>query len=269
MSPTPSPWSWALWALWVALGYYNSQAGAFVLQMETDCFLSPSGRVLWANWTMAFNQLPLVCYDNEDGHFLPCGLGWADPWAQPAEYISQWLDRHGPPQGPNASQACQAQTQSLWKRTAERRTPPQVLIHPVTRQGSPSAKTLSCVAWGFFPSEVDIAWFWNGAPLEAQEGPLSLRSNGDWTFQAERTLTLEPLHGGTYSCHVSHPSLQEPIIQEWVPGLSMDLRLKVGLAGAVLGLGLIFFIAAAAVFWRERGRQGYVPIEGSSFPEGH
>nr|XP_008122576.1 PREDICTED: class II histocompatibility antigen, M beta 1 chain [Anolis carolinensis] len=259
----------ALWALWAALGYYNSQAGAFVLHLETDCFLSPSGRALWANWTMAFNQLPLVCYDNKGGHFLPCGLGEVNPWFPVASSISQWLDTNAPPQGPHARQACQNQTQPIWKRTAERRAPPQVLIHPVTRQGPPSARVLSCVAWGFFPPEVDIAWFWNGAPVEAQQGPLSLRSNGDWTFQAERSLALEPRPRGIYSCRVNHPSLQEPIVVEWAPGLPLDLRLKVGLAGAVLGLGLVFFIAAAAVFWRENGRQGYVPIEGSSFPEGH
>uniref|UniRef100_H9GEK1 Ig-like domain-containing protein n=1 Tax=Anolis carolinensis TaxID=28377 RepID=H9GEK1_ANOCA len=117
---------------------------------------------------------------------------WATPWF--GNLVSQRFDPHLPISPP---------------------APPQVLIHPVTRQGPPSARVLSCVAWGFFPPEVDIAWFWNGAPVEAQQGPLSLRSNGDWTFQAERSLALEPRPRGIYSCRVNHPSLQEPIVVEW------------------------------------------------------
>ncbi|XP_042308135.1 HLA class II histocompatibility antigen, DM beta chain [Sceloporus undulatus] len=254
-----SPW-WplALGALW--------PAGAFVLQLETDCFLSDTGQVFWTNWMLTFNRIPFICYDND---YLPCGLGTIDPWRQVSSQLSQQLNATGPPQGPAACQACQGQTQSLWGRTAERRTPPNVLIFPVTPRNTPSPIMLACGAWGFYPPEVNITWFWNGAQLKDKMGALTLNNNGDWTYQARRTLPVDPKTGGIYTCKVDHVSLAEPIAKQWAPGLPLDLRLKVGLAVMVLAVGTVF-LTVATIFWRRKwAPQGYVPIDGSTYPEGH
>uniref|UniRef100_A0ABM5FF70 Class II histocompatibility antigen, M beta 1 chain isoform X1 n=1 Tax=Pogona vitticeps TaxID=103695 RepID=A0ABM5FF70_9SAUR len=262
--------AWALgWALALAESYL--QAGGFVLHLETDCPLSADGQVLWANWTLSFNKIPFVCYDNDLQQFQPCGLGEFFPWNYTSVPISNWLDGQLPGQGQKAAAACLGQTHSLWGRTGERRTPPNVRIFPVTPRNTPAPIMLACVAWGFFPSEVDLSWWWNGALVKSGMGPPKLSSNGDWTYQARLTLPVDPEKGGVYTCRVAHVSLTEAVTKDWAPGLPLDLRVKVGAAGAVLGIGVVFFGVACSIFikrMKEREAAGYVRLEGNSYPEG-
>ncbi|XP_062979026.1 class II histocompatibility antigen, M beta 1 chain isoform X2 [Elgaria multicarinata webbii] len=242
------------------------EAGAFVVHLEVDCPLSASGRAPWANYTLAFNKVPFVCYDNGFQGFLPCGLGASFPWNYTSVPICQYLNSRAPKPG-QLVEACQQQIQPLWGRTGDRRTPPKVRILPVTPQNTPFPIMLACVAWGFYPSEVDITWLWNGQAVTHGVGPLVVSSNGDWTYQARRTLPVDPQRGGTYTCRVTHASLPGQLTTDWVPGLSVEKRLKAGVSSAVLALGILVFAIGVTCF-RKRVSGGYLPLDGSNYPEG-
>ncbi|XP_061477562.1 class II histocompatibility antigen, M beta 1 chain [Rhineura floridana] len=256
----------AWWGLCLALTHL--QAGAFVLHLETDCPLSAEGRVLWANWTLSFNKVPFICYDHDSQSYQPCGLGVFFPWNYSTVYLSDQLDRILGRQMEKAQQKCQGQVQSLWGRTGARQALPNVRISPITPQNTPAPIMLACDVWGFYPRDVGITWLWNGAPVKNRTVPEVAFSNGDWTYQAQLTLPVDPQLGGTYTCRVTHGSLKEAITKDWAPGLPLDLRVKVGVSVAVLGVGVLLLVLGT-ICWGKRVPEGYAPIDGSTYPEGH
>uniref|UniRef100_A0A8D0B8T9 Major histocompatibility complex, class II, DM beta n=1 Tax=Salvator merianae TaxID=96440 RepID=A0A8D0B8T9_SALMN len=262
MRPSQLP----LCVLCLALSYL--QADGFVLHLRTDCPLSAGGQVLGANWTLAFNKAPFICYDSDAQMFTPCGMGASFPWNYSTEFIAYQLNQ---PQLERLIQptrkSCQQQIQSLWGRTGARQRPPNVRISTVTPQNTPFPTMLACNVWGFYPEKVAVGWLWNGEPMEQGAGPLVVRSNGDWTFQARRTLPVDPQRGGVYTCLVSHPSLKEPLTDDWAAGLPLDLRVQVGISVSTLAVGIALLIAGL-IYWRKVAQEGYIPIEGNSYSEG-
>ncbi|XP_066472469.1 class II histocompatibility antigen, M beta 1 chain [Tiliqua scincoides] len=265
MRPAPPPWL-LRWALCLALGHLPA-GGGFVLHLEADCPLGADGGVLWANWTLAFNKVPFLCYDDQFRGFVPCGLGLYDPWYAVILNISDTLNRRYPDHGQVQREACREQTRSLWARTGRRQTPPNVRVFPVTPQNTPAPLMLACVAWGFFPAQVSVSWLKNGRPVQEHVGEPELSSNGDWTYQARLTLPVSPRQGDVYSCRVAHASLPGPITKDWAPGLPLELRAIVGAAAAVLGAGIAVLLAGA-ICWRKRVPAGYIPIDGNTYSAG-
>ncbi|XP_044281424.1 class II histocompatibility antigen, M beta 1 chain [Varanus komodoensis] len=253
----------ACWVLCLALTHLR--AGGFVVHMQTDCPLSADGRALWANWTLSFNKVPFVCYDNEDRAFVPCGMGATFPWNYTTVPIAAVLQRAFPPTG-QLQRACQEQIQSLWGRSGDRRTPPMARIVPVTPRNTVAPVMLACLVWGFYPQEVGISWLRNGAPVQAGRGTPTLSSNGDWTYQAQLTLPVDPRLGGTYSCRVIHASLPAPLTVDWVvPGLQPEVKAKIGASAAVLGVGIVVLITGL-IFWSKRMPEGESSCGGMGSP---
>ncbi|XP_039221894.1 class II histocompatibility antigen, M beta 1 chain [Crotalus tigris] len=240
-------------------------AGAFVLHLETDCLLSADGGVLEHNWVLFFNKMPFTCYDFNQSQVLPCGLGASQPWDQMGVPVAQWLAQNAPELPQEAAQQCQIHGRPLWAQTGQRLTMPKVSIFPVTPQNTPDPIMLACVAWGFYPGDVNVTWLWNGDPVKDLLDPLLVTSNGDWTYQARLTLPVDPQKGGSYSCSVQHPSLAAPLTAEWTPGIPSELWIKIGVSVAVLVVGTVF-LASGLVFWKRSRLQGYVPLEGDSYP---
>lgn len=262
---SPSPWL-ARWALCLALGHLPAAVG-FVLQLETDCPLAPDGTVLWANWTLSFNKVPMLCYVEEYQRFLRCFLGLYDPWFSALQNVSAALAQLYPDGAQGMREACGEQTRSLWGRTGQRQTPPKVRVFPISPQNTAAPVMLACVAWGFYPAAVRLSWLKNGQPVGEGAGEPAISSNGDWTYQARLTLPVQPRHGDRYSCRVEHASLQEPVTRDWEPGLALELRAIVGTAVAVLGAGLAVLLVGV-VCWKRRVPEGYLPIQGGTYPAG-
>lgn len=78
--------------------------------------------MLEADWTLAFNKVPFLCYDNQEREFAPCGLGFYDPWGPTIANLSDALNRQYPDHGVVLREACREQSGSLWGRTALRRS---------------------------------------------------------------------------------------------------------------------------------------------------
>uniref|UniRef100_A0A8C6RA43 Class II histocompatibility antigen, M beta 1 chain n=2 Tax=Nannospalax galili TaxID=1026970 RepID=A0A8C6RA43_NANGA len=127
---------------------------------------------------------------------------------------------------------------------------------------------LACYVWGFYPADVTITWMRNGhliAPHSSTEK--TAQPNGDWTYQTVSYLALTPTYGDIYTCVVQHSGTPEPVRQNWTPGLSPVQTVKVSVSAVTLGLGFIVFCIGLRR-WRKARNSSYIPLPGSSYPEG-
>ncbi|XP_015268621.1 PREDICTED: class II histocompatibility antigen, M beta 1 chain [Gekko japonicus] len=206
-----------------------------------------------------------IYYNHVYQEFLPCGLGESRDWNQVAATLADDFSQQFPTWGRALWDLCQEQMpQPLWATTGGRRTPPNVRIFPITPQNTPAPVMLTCEVWGFYPADVAVTWLRNGMFVKNSSG-VAVVSNGDWTYQTRLSLPVYPQSGETYTCQVDHASLLQPLAQDWEPGLTPELKVKVGASGAVLGVGLIFLITGL-VCWKKRVPEGYVPIDGDNYP---
>ncbi|XP_030393583.1 tapasin-related protein isoform X7 [Gopherus evgoodei] len=139
--------------------------------------------------------------------------------------------------------------------------PPRVRLFPelVSREGD-GATTLTCEISGYYPLDVSVKWTWE-APDDKDKVPISdsstyfssHRQAQDGTYSINSYLSINTateLRPVTYSCHVSHLALEEPITasaQLRVP----EQKTSKGLVGAFIAT-FIFFAALVGLLLRTR-----------------
>nr|XP_056722874.1 class II histocompatibility antigen, M beta 1 chain [Euleptes europaea] len=211
--------------------------------------------------------MPLLCYDQDFQGFVPCGLAGFPDWTQASYALARWFNQQRSAWGHALPHTCRQQMGPLlWPPTGDRRTPPNVRIFPISPWNTPAPVMLACDVWGFYPPEVGVTWLQNGAFVKNSSG-IPVVSNGDWTYQTRLSLPVHPQSGDVYTCLVEHASLQKPLAKDWEPGLTPELKVKVGVSSAVLGVGILFLIAGI-VCWSKRAPEGYAPIDGDNYPPG-
>uniref|UniRef100_A0A493T700 Ig-like domain-containing protein n=1 Tax=Anas platyrhynchos platyrhynchos TaxID=8840 RepID=A0A493T700_ANAPP len=137
---------------------------------------------------------------------------------------------------------------------------PQVHIIPTETGNTRVPVRLSCHIWGFYPPEVTVIWLHNGDIMEPDDyNPISAIPNDDWTYQTQVSLLVAPVAGDTYTCSVQHVSLQEPLLEDWSPGLILEVMILVAVATVLMVLGLGLFLA---------GVYRYTPLPGDNYPAG-
>uniref|UniRef100_A0A8C5PYG3 Ig-like domain-containing protein n=1 Tax=Leptobrachium leishanense TaxID=445787 RepID=A0A8C5PYG3_9ANUR len=97
------------------------------------------------------------------------------------------------------------------KEELERRVRPEV---KVSSRPSSSAMKLHCQVYGFHPRDVDVNWKRNGMDIPPDEAKQVL-PNSDGTYQLRVSVEVTPEKGASYSCHVNHSSLDEPLSVTW------------------------------------------------------
>ncbi|XP_067392881.1 HLA class II histocompatibility antigen, DM beta chain-like [Emydura macquarii macquarii] len=254
-----------LWLLSLALSHHA--AGGFLMHLASECPLAANGSVLWFGFSLVFNKNPLVCYNEQDRLFEACDMGLLNKVAQNmTTFLNRdpgWLQRMA-----GGRQACQSQGQRLWGQTAQRMTRPHVRIVSTALANPAGAVRLTCHVWGFYPAAVRVSWWHDGRLVDPRQDNLTAAlANGDWTYQTHVTLLVTPQPGDTYACRVQHPSLPQDYLEEWRPGLSPGLTVKVSVAVVVLSLGLIFLITGM-VYWYRAPAPGYSPLLGHNYPGG-
>ncbi|NWI29922.1 DMB protein, partial [Sula dactylatra] len=242
--------------------------GAFLMHVASTCSLAANGSMLDFDFTVVFNKNPLVCYDPDSRRFFPCDWGLlhnvATHFATALNNGTTWVER-----AEARRQACHDLTPHFWNATVLRRTPPQACIIPSKTGNTRAPILLTCHIWGFYPPEVTVIWLHNGDIVDPDDHfPISAIPNGDWTYQTRVTLMVAPMAGDTYTCSVQHASLDQPLLEDWSPGLSPGLTLKVAAATVVMALGLSFFIAGVYQYWRKPPAPGYIPLPGDNYPAG-
>ncbi|KAF1464854.1 HLA class II histocompatibility antigen, DM beta chain, partial [Megadyptes antipodes antipodes] len=239
--------------------------GAFLVHVASSCPLAANGSVLDFDFALIFNKNPLVCYDPDARHFVPCDWGLLRSCATHlATFLNNgtaWVER-----AEARRRACHDLAPQFLASTVLRRTPPQARIIPSKTGNARAPVLLTCHVWGFYPPEVTVIWLHNGDIVgPGDHPPISAVPNGDWTYQTQVTLMVAPVAGDTFTCSVQHASLDQPLLEDWGPGLSPGLTLKVAAATVVMVLGLGFFIAGVYRYqarplapgeWSRRDRDG-------------
>ncbi|NWQ86234.1 DMB protein, partial [Burhinus bistriatus] len=221
------------------------------VHVASSCPLAANGSVLDFDFTLVFNKNPLVCYDADARRFVPCDYGLlhdvAGLVASDLNNGTAWVER-----AEARHQACHDLAPQFWASTVLRRTPPQARIIPSKTGNTRAPVLLTCHVWGFYPPEVTIIWLHNGDIVgPGEHPPISAIPNGDWTYHTQVTLMVSPVAGDTFTCSVQHASLDQPLLEDWSPGLSVGLILKVAAATVVMVLGLGCFIAGV-YYYRAR-----------------
>ncbi|KAM6106911.1 HLA class II histocompatibility antigen, DM beta chain-like [Phoenicopterus ruber ruber] len=243
-------------------------AGAFLVHVANSCPLAANGSVLNFDFTLVFNKNPLVCYDPDTRRFVPCDRGLLQPYAAHLatnlNNDTAWVQRVEA-----RRRACHDLAAQFWGQTVLRQTPPQALIIPSKTSNARAPVRLTCHVWGFYPPEVTVIWLHNGDIVgPGDHPPISAIPNGDWTYQTQVTLMVDPVAGDTFTCSVQHASLDQPLLEDWSPGLSPELTLKVAAATMVMVLGLSFFIVGAYCYRGRPPAPGYTPLPGDNYPAG-
>ncbi|KAM6188477.1 HLA class II histocompatibility antigen, DM beta chain [Sarcoramphus papa] len=252
----------------LALALGARGAGAFLVHVASSCPLAADGSVLDFDFAFVFNKNPLVCYDPDARRFFACDLGLLHPHATRLAAVlnngTAWVER-----AEARREACLYLGLQFWSSTALRRTPPQVRIIPSKTGNAWAPVLLTCHVWGFYPSEVTVIWLHNGDIVEpGNQSSISAIPNGDWTYQTQVTLMVSPMAGDTFTCSVQHVSLEQPLLEDWSPGLSPELTLKVTMATVVMALGLSFFIVGLYCYQARPPAPGYTPLPGGNYPAG-
>ncbi|NXP11313.1 DMB protein, partial [Thinocorus orbignyianus] len=217
-------------------------SGAFLMHVASSCPLAANGSVLDFEFTIVFNKNPLVCYDPEAKLFVGCDWGLLHKVALGiATHLNNgttWLER-----AQARHQACHQLVPHFWASMGLRQMPPQALVTSSKTSNARAPFLLTCHVWGFYPPEVTVIWLHNGDIVGPGDHPsISATPNGDWTYQTQVTLMVNPVAGDIFTCSVQHASLDQPLLEDWSPGLSPGLTLKVAAATVMMVLGLGFFI---------------------------
>ncbi|XP_069055133.1 H-2 class I histocompatibility antigen, Q10 alpha chain-like isoform X2 [Lepisosteus oculatus] len=125
--------------------------------------------------------------------------------------------------------------------------PPDVHMF-AKRSLTPGQLTLTCLATGFYPPDVQVDLYRDGVMLLEKDRVLSsgVRPNGaeEDTYQLRKSLEIRETDKRSYSCEVKHSSLKEPVVRQWggspwgcdSAGDSASAAVILGLAAALLVL---------------------------------
>uniref|UniRef100_A0A4X1SRQ3 Ig-like domain-containing protein n=2 Tax=Sus scrofa TaxID=9823 RepID=A0A4X1SRQ3_PIG len=247
-------------------GYYNqSEAGSHTLQSMFGCYLGPDGLLLHGYRQDAYDGADYIAL-NED----------LRSWTA-ADMAAQITKRKW--EAANVAERRRSYLQGLCveslrrylemgKDTLQRAEPPKT--HVTRHPSSDLGVTLRCWALGFYPKEISLTWQREGQDQSQDMELVETRPSGDGTFQKWAALVVPPGEEQSYTCHVQHEGLQEPLTLRWDPA-----QPPVPIVGIIVGLVLVLVagaVVAGVVIWRKTrsGEKGgsYTQAAGSDSDQG-
>ncbi|XP_047653723.1 BOLA class I histocompatibility antigen, alpha chain BL3-7-like isoform X1 [Phacochoerus africanus] len=247
-------------------GYYNqSEAGSHTFQSMYGCYLGPDGRLLRGYRQFGYDGADYIAL-NEDlrswtaadtaAQISKRKLEAANVAERLRSYLQgvcvEWLQKY----------------LEMGNDTLQRAEPPKT--HVTRHPSSDLGVTLRCWALGFYPKEISLTWQREGQDQSQDMELVETRPSGDGTFQKWAALVVPPGEEQSYTCHVQHEGLQEPLTLRWD-----SPQPPVPIVGVIVGLVLVLVagaVVAGVVIWRKTrsGEKGgsYTQAAGSDSAQG-
>ncbi|XP_066215985.1 patr class I histocompatibility antigen, A-126 alpha chain-like [Saccopteryx leptura] len=232
-------------------GYYNqSEDGSHSYQRLTGCETDRNGRLLRGYWQYGYDGTDYIAL-NEDLRSWTA----ADAGAQITR--RQWEEIGVAEQYRSYLEGECVEWLRLYlekgKETLQRAEPPKAHVthHPI----SDHEVTLRCWALGFYPAEITLTWQRDGQDLTQDMELVETRPAGDGTFQKWAAVVVPPGEEQSYTCHVQHEGLPEPLTLRWEPPQA-TIPTVVTVAVLVLLGAVVSGAVVGAVMWRRRRSGG-------------
>lgn len=223
--------------------------GSYTLQGLLGCELDANNASV-PTATFALNGEDFMSFDPKQGNWSgdwPEALTIGSKWQQQAEVVSS--------EKTFLLTSCPQRLLGHLERgrgNLEWKEPPSMRLK--ARPSTPGFSLLTCSAFSFYPPELQFRFLRDG--LAAGVGSGGLGPNGDGSFYAWSSLTVQSGDEHHYRCVVQHAGLAQPLV---VTLDSPAASSSVFVVGIVVSLLLLVALAAGgAVVWRrmKSGRPG-------------
>eukprot|EP00079_Xenopus_tropicalis_P038070 XP_017951841.1 PREDICTED: class I histocompatibility antigen, F10 alpha chain-like [Xenopus tropicalis] len=128
----------------------------------------------------------------------------------------------------------------------EKKVSPNVQI---SSSESESGTNLHCSGYGFYPRDVEVKWIKNGRDEIHSEEAAQILPNPDGTYQIRVSVGVTPEEGATYSCHIDHSSLENPLVVPFEPNKRSIWYIIIPVSAALL---LLLLIILGVFIYRKR-----------------
>ncbi|KAM8777080.1 class I histocompatibility antigen, B alpha chain-like isoform 3-T3 [Rhynchonycteris naso] len=244
--------------LQTALSYYNqSESGSHTFQWTSGCDLGPDGRFLRGYEQFAYDGTDYITLDED-----------LRSWTA-ADEVAQITRRKWEEAGLAERYRAYLERECVeWlrrylengKETLQRAGPPKAHVthHPI----SDREVTLKCWALGFYPADITLTWQRDGQDLTQDTEHVETRPVGDGSFQKWAAVVVPPGEEQSYTCHVQHEGLPEPLTLRWEPPQATILTV-VTVAVLVLHVAVVTAaVVVGTVMWRRRRSGCFLPTGG-------
>ncbi|KAM8779747.1 class I histocompatibility antigen, Gogo-OKO alpha chain-like isoform 5-T6 [Rhynchonycteris naso] len=227
-------------------GYYNqSEDGSHTLQLMIGCEMDPDGRLLRGYMQGAYDGTDYIALNEDLRSWTAADAAaeitrreWEEAGYAEHERIYlegtcvEWLRIH----------------LEKGKETLQRADPPKAHVthHPI----SDHEVTLRCWALGFYPLDITLTWQRDKQDLTQDTELVETRPAGDGSFQKWAAVVVPPGEEQSYTCHVHHEGLPEPLTLRWEPPQATIATVVIAAVLVVLGA------VVGAVMWRRRRSGG-------------
>ncbi|KAM8779336.1 patr class I histocompatibility antigen, B-2 alpha chain-like isoform 23-T24 [Rhynchonycteris naso] len=238
-------------------GYYNqSEDGSHTFQRMHRCEMDPDGRLLRGYVQYAYDGTDYLALNEDLRSWIAADAaaqitrrkweegGVAEHWRSYLEGTCvEWLRLY----------------LEKGKETLQRADPPKAHVthHPI----SDHEVTLKCWALGFYPADITLTWQRDGQDLTQDMELVETRPAGDGTFQKWAAVVVPPGEEQSYTCHVQHEGLPEPLTLRWEPPQA-TIPTVVTVAALVLLGAVVTAAVGGAVMWRRRRSVCFLPAGG-------
>ncbi|NXF00060.1 HA1F protein, partial [Menura novaehollandiae] len=216
---------------------YNQSGGLHTMQRECRCELLSNGSIR-GSFRQGYDGRDFLSFDLGSGSFVA------------ADGVAQVTKRHWETGGfivenlvNDLEHTCKEVLQKhvrYGREALERKEPPDIHVSGKEEYG---ILTLSCHAYGFYPSTIGISWM-KGDEIRDQETQWGgIVPNSDGTFHTWARIEALPEEREQYRCRVEHRGMPEPGIFAWEPesGGNLILVVAVSVIAAIVVILLIGF----------------------------
>ncbi|XP_049328772.1 zinc-alpha-2-glycoprotein-like [Astyanax mexicanus] len=144
------------------------------------------------------------------------------------------------------------------KETLRKHSPPDVHAFAKKSVQDPKKVSLTCLATGFYPKDVDLCVRKFGTSIPDHLITTSgIRPNDDGTYQLRKSMEISGDDPADYDCCLTHSSLTEPVMKKWVKNINyVELALIGGAAAGVMVILLILLGVVLTVLIKKRKNGG-------------